>query len=170
MLFVSGGFNGEVTGIERFDVKLFQNDEAFEFWRIALSKRGYTLSRKTLEPNSFAFTDPEHKTVVVDPDITTYAMFLHERHHLRQFIRLERQGYNVLEVVSNSDTHEISRIGRWLELGAYEYLERLGRRYGFSLEYMHYLENQKAFYWGKSLRSKYQASTTTRKKFDAIWK
>ncbi len=98
-------------------------------------------------------------TVSVDPTLFRYVDLLHESRHIEQARRTALAGQGLS-----------TRTVAWLERGAYEYDLRLGSRFGFSDEYMNWLNKRVSDYWTPSLRTKLRLSERTRKKFEGIWR
>jgi hypothetical protein len=161
---------GARTGSTYYDRLVFQDEAFFETWKIRLAARNYALIKVALDKDTLAQVNPFSRTFEVDPIKTRYIHFLYERHHLRQFIRLERQGYDLMEALWDRRAGRITKIHHWLELGAYEYLERLGKVHHFSAEFMRYTRFQQAEYWNPTLQRRYRQSPSIKQRLDAIWR
>jgi len=141
------------TGVALFD-RLIGDTDLFKRWAGNLRERGYTVVKEKLPKGDAA--NIVKKTVTVDHAQFRYIDLLHESRHIGQIERAARQG-----VTSRSKA-----IRAVFERGAYEYELRLGRKFGFSDEYMAWLEKRVKDHWTKSVARKYSFS----KRLQNLWR
>lgn len=158
-----------LTGNPQYDRLVFREAAFVNLWQSHIEARGFQVQTVNLPDDTPAQIHIESRQLQIDPDRTTYLSFLHERHHMRQFVRLERQGYSLVTALTTT-TGQPTKIRNWLELGAYQYMENLGNHHSFSRAFMIYVREMQWEWWGKSLRNKYNRSASIRNKFDRIWK
>lgn len=160
----SSTFTGKLpsTGIAQFD-RLMVGSEQYLRWAANLHRRGFEVLEQPLIEGTAA--QMERWTISVDPDQFRYVDLLHESRHIRQFERALWQGFDAFAAGKFA-----KMLRAWFELGAYEYEQRLGQRFGFSAEYMAFLERQINNYWKRTYRQELRFSAAAQQQFNRIWR
>jgi len=154
------------TGVARFDQLFSKSPEAKQMVS-ALERRGVTVvddaSKLTLGEAARTERIGGKLTVTYDSKSSTYLDMLHESRHVAQVQRAEKSG-----ALGAKDIFGSQRMIRRAERGAYEYESRLGKKHGFSDEYMGYLRKQIERNHPVGDAKKFDKSPTTRESFKAI--
>jgi hypothetical protein len=135
------------TGVEAFDRLAKDSPSELEAFLDKVRQNGWIVkATDKLDPTRVAQFFPRKRRFYYAPERMTIIDMLHEEKHLDLFH--ERENWK-------------TRAGQgWLdELVAYSYESRLGKQYGFSREYMDYLERRIEFYTEQLTRNPPRPST-----------
>ena len=150
------------TGNADFD-KLVQGTQVYAYWLQKVLARGFSVVPQSLPTGTAAWI--EQWTITFDPSQFRYIDLLHEARHTRQIERAWWQGFDVFGTGKSA-----KMLRGWFELGAYEYEQRIGQRFGFTAEYMEFLAHQIDYYWKRTYRQELKFSRTTRDQLSRIWR
>jgi hypothetical protein len=137
--------------------------EQYSRWVARITNRGFYLIEHSLVEGTAAAI--EHWAITVDPAQFRYIDLLHESRHIRQLERALWQGFDAFAIGKSA-----KMMRAWFELGAYEYEQRVGRRFCFSDEYMAFLGRQTNYYWKRTYRQEIRFSVTVQRQFNRIWR
>lgn len=160
----SASFSGRLplTGKADFD-RLVNGTLLYTKWVGKVTARGFSVVPQVLPEGTAAWI--ERWEITLDPDQFKYIDLLHEARHTRQ---IEKAWWQRLDPFGTGKFAKMLRA--WFELGAYEYEQRMGRRYSFSAEYMDFLARQIDYYWKRTYRQELKFSRTTQDYFSRIWR
>ena len=130
-------------------------------WKARLGELGVNVVEETLDVGNHGFVNrvAGQLTLHIDPSQATFLSMLHESRHVAQILRAGREGVDLL---ANK------RLVAFAERGAYAFERRVGKAYGFSQEYMGFIQSQIAHYITPVMK-KYQRSGSFRGLVDSLW-
>ncbi len=150
------------TGSPEFD-RLMHGTLIYTRWVDKVTVRGFSVDAHSLPVGTAAWI--EKWSITLDPDQFRYIDLLHEARHARQIEKAWWQGFDPFALGKSA-----KMLRAWFELGAYEYEQRIGRRFSFSVAYMDFLTRQMDYYWKRVYRQELKFSRTTRDHFSRIWR
>src|SRR5258708_6009856 len=152
------------TGIPYFD-RLMYGTAEYDKWVRLMDKRGYRVISEELNAGEAAFImvgarENRIHLMKIDPNQFRYIDLLHERWHMRQYVRLQAQGIRLNTYIRD-----------WFERGAYEYELRLAKHRGFSAGYVNFLNRQLQEIWfGTVSATAYNSSLVYQELLNSIWR
>ena len=160
----SASLPGELpsTGVVEFD-RLMIGTEQYLRWVEKIESRGFLVQQRALTRGTAC--EIADRVVTVDPERFRYTDLLHESRHIRQIERAEEQG---IDPFGEGRFATIRRA--WFERGAYEYEQRLGRKFGFSRDYLGFLEERINHYWKRSYQQELRFSLAAQEHFGRLWR